>query len=404
MTVEEILAQTRSLIQTKQAEFKKKSSVGDEATTNPPESIGEMKPVEEEAKKTTPKEEGDEDRNVDETEGRSTAGAGHPDVGREQAMDSEEAVENPTKKPAVSSDANAKTAADLANDLMASIRTYQSATEEKKAEQPKAEEKKADAPKVEEGKKASKDDEFELTTDVLAKLAALIVATDEGKELARDVMAKEAGAEAARETIAFVEQKQAEAAEYLRGQAIAEQLLTKFSSNLSKEDAEYVKLGQALADETMGMDPAMLEAALGAEGAPVDPAMGAPVDPMMAAAPAEEEVAEGDIGVEDLAEAIDQLVAADVIAPEEAGEILDYLVSAEGGEGEPVAEEATPAEEAPAPVEVPADEAASIEEAKEAKVKPQAKKSAKINKLAHVLAMHIGAAKVASTKQTPVKK
>jgi len=264
MTVEEIMAQTKAMIQTKQAEFKKRSS---ETAENPPESVGKMEAVPEEAKKPTPKARADEmDRNVDESKGRTTAGAKHPDTGREQAMDASESALTPEKKPVQSDDAYAKKAsAELANDLIASIRAYQK-TQVKEAAAPVAPVvAKVEAPVVAKVATEAPANELELTRDVLAKLASLMVATDEGKQLASAVMAKEAGAEAASELIKFVQEKQA-AAEYAQGQADAQaainqqlfnagyaQAMAKVAAQqgLTAEDQEYVKLGQAIADQSM---------------------------------------------------------------------------------------------------------------------------------------------------------
>lgn len=429
MTVEQILAQTKAMIQTKQAEFKKKSS---EATENPPESVGNMAGVGEDAKKPTPKARSDEkDCNVDETSGRTTAGAKHPDTGREQAVDATESVLTPAKKPEQSADANAKKASsELANDLLAAIRSYQKNTTKEAqvillksippaaptlppvvpaaapaAEEPsKGEKEDSKADKKEEKgekKEASPANELELTRDVLAKLAALMVASDEGRDLANKVMAKEAGVEAAKELIDFITVKQAEA-EYARGQADAQaaiqdaifqagyktamdrqaQQAPAQAPKLSAEDMEYIKLGQAIADQGV----ADLQ-----QAAAADPAAAAAMggDPAaMGGDPAAMGGGEGEISMEDLAEAIDQLVSAGVIQPEEAQQIIEYLASAGGGEGGEGAPAAAPeAEEA----------GEKSEDEKEGSAKAQ-----KINKLANALAANIGAARALA--QTPPAK
>lgn len=403
MTVEQILAQTKAMIQTKQAEFKKR---GNEATSNPPESIGEMKPVDEGAKAMTAKQrQEEEDRNIKE-KSNNTSGAKHPDTGREQAMDATEPVLTPEKKPEQSDDANAKKAsAALANDLMAAIRSYQQVSKQAAAPAAapaKVAEGKEKGEKNEKGeKKEAKADELELTRDVLAKLAALMVASDEGRALANAVMAKEAGAEAAKELMDFVAVKQAEA-EYAQGQAdaqraiqqaifaagqqdaiakmAAQQQATPAPASLTAEDMEYIKLGQAIADQGV----ADLQAAMGGG----DPAA-------MGAVPAEAPAAggEGEISMEDLAAAIDQLVASGVIQPEEAQQIMEYLASG-GGEAAPA--EAAPAEGGEAGEEEEGGENENAGEEKEGSARAK-----RIMKLANALAVNIGIAKATAAQNTP---
>lgn len=79
-----------------------------------------------------------------------------------------------------------------------------------------------------------------LTKDVLAKIAAVVLATEEGTQLATDILSKEAGAEAAEKTLNFLRaqndlaQKQAE---YEQGQRDAMALLEKAAQDASAEGA-----------------------------------------------------------------------------------------------------------------------------------------------------------------------
>lgn len=77
-----------------------------------------------------------------------------------------------------------------------------------------------------------------LTKDVLAKIAAVVLATEEGTQLATDILSKEAGAEAAEKTLNFLRaqndlaQKQAE---YEQGQRDAMALLEKAAQDAAVE-------------------------------------------------------------------------------------------------------------------------------------------------------------------------
>ncbi len=276
-----------------------------------------------------------------------------------------------------------------------------------------------------------------------------MVASDEGRDLANKVMAKEAGAEAAKELIDFITTKQAEA-EYSQGQADAQEAIQnaiweagykaateknaaaqpkaqpKAQPQLSAQDMEYIKLGQAIADQGVAdlqaaAGPAAMAgippeaAGLPPEGAGLPPeAAGLP--PEAAGLPPEAagvEGGEGEISMEDLAAAIDQLVASGVIQPEEAQQIVEYLISAGEGGGAEVPGAEVPGAEAPveAPAEAPeaeaADAAASAEGEGEAgleNVKESKEKSVqRISKLANALAVNIGAAR-AIMQQSPAKK
>ena len=246
------------------------------------------------------------------------------------------------------------------------------APEKKEAAAPAPEKKDTPAPETKEAGGLN----MELTTDVMAKIAALIMSTEEGAKMAEDVMAKAAGAEAAQEAMAFLA-LQSELAEkqaaFEQGQADAQALIDQqiyMAGVKAAEDKQskefFFKLGQAAADASMadlmggdtgavGGDPA---AGAGATGAPM---MGGEGD--MGAGDAE-----GEVTIEDVAAALESLVADGTLQPEEAQQIMAAVAGGgEGGEGGDAGAAAAPAD-AGAAAAAPAGEGegAEAEEPKEA--------------------------------------
>ena len=414
--MQSILQETLNIVSVKEASLKKRASDANSVKENPPESVGTMIDVSEDAKSPTPKSRGSEmDRNVDERRGRSTNGVGDDsDVTRGHALEADESVEEPQKKPLQSDDANAKSAG-FANDLLAAIRGYQQlpvksaqeAEEEAKKEEGEREEGEEESEKVEAKKKkkeedpsikldemkaASGADRLELDNEILRKIGAYVLATEEGVDMVRSKLEKEAGSEAAESLINYFNEKTA-AEEYSIGQATAQELVHQAiygsgveaglatgtqlmqkaaSGTLNQDDVELIKLGQAIADQSA----ADLAGAMGGEAGP-EPEAGGEAGPEPEADDDEE------ISIDDLAAALEQLVQSGVIQPDDVQKILDYLSAGDAG----APEEAPGApEEAPgAPEEAPAMPEQSDKEA--------SARAARVNKLACNIAANIGAAR-----------
>jgi hypothetical protein len=140
-----------------------------------------------------------------------------------------------SKQPELSTDAmnsQAKTgSAKLANDLLSSIRNYQTALTAPAA--PVASKVASDAAQA---------GGLELTQDVMAKIAAAVLSSEEGWALAERELTKLAGAQAARDTL----DKIACADAYAKGQADADAYVAQLMQKQA-DDAEYAR-GQADAE------------------------------------------------------------------------------------------------------------------------------------------------------------
>jgi hypothetical protein len=245
-----------------------------------------------------------------------------------------------------------------------------------------------------EGEKGADSPNMELTTDVLAKIAAVILSQEDGEEVVSHYLAKAAGAELAQETMAFLatQSEMAEkAAAAEQGAADAQALIdqsifaagqesVKGAAADQSDPAFWLKLGQAAAD-------ASIEDLMGAGGgAPMAGGMGGGGE--MGVSP--EELAAGGAGgemggmeqepsIEEVLQALEELVQSGQIGEEEAAQILE-MIGGEGGGGE-VAPEAG-AEEAGggAPPAGGAEEAGGGEPAGEEKPaeakKPETEKAA----------------------------
>lgn len=381
VTMGQILAETEAFIKNSSAQYKKTagyapaSTVGGDGSGMPGSECD--KPINAGAKESNPE--------VADGLPNTTSGEGTDSERLEgaSALDVTQPVASPSKEPLISSDANAEPktgaakTASIANDILASIRGYQTKTAAVKPAAPKA----PVAAKV-----AAAVAPVELTSDVLAKIASVILATEDGVNFAEACLTKAAGAEAAKETLEFL-QKQAA---YAQGQQDAEAMVSEFIAQeqgaekqasaefqqgqqdardliklavhriqTNKGTARLVKLAQEVADESIGD---------GSEGAA--PAEGGGLPPEMASAPADEE-----ISPEELQQALEELVQEGQITPEAAQSIVDAIQAAEqggdvgsdgGGEGSPIPPEATGDEGAPAAEEHPAEEEAKAAMAKKA--------------------------------------
>lgn len=282
-----------------------------------------------------------------------------------------------TEKDLLSGDANAKTAAaQLCNEILQDIRNAQVSSKkaEAKAEVAKPAPVKVAAAKVDvkptvapvADKKASEGPMLELTTEVLAKIASMVLSTDEGAEFVEGFMAKQAGAEAATETLNFLA-KQAELAEkqaaYEQGQADAEALINeaiyRAGMNATKSAAAqtpFAKLGQAVADSSMSDLMGQMGGAGAGAGAPGAEGAGAPpMDPAAMGGAPEAGGAEGEINPDEIQSALEQLVQEGTITPEEAQQVMQAIsqggdaggaeAGAEGAGAPPMAHEAPAATE-----------------------------------------------------------
>ena len=392
-TMQEILESTRRLVATKQAEFKSnvKGAAGLETTgagDDSPLTRGHALEADQAALEPTKKDllSGDAKANPP-ADGSGTTGAAEGKnetnvTGRQNTLGSEDpAPATVTKKELITGEADAKKADDgaakLANDILRSIRDYQGAkAAEVKQVEPKAAVKPVEkvaapkdaAPQAPEKKavpaKVAAGLQMELTSDVLQKIAAIVLSTEEGADFVEQQLAKVAGAEAARETLGYLAQ-QSELAEkqaaYEAGEKDAEALIAQsiydngIQEGIKRAEAVlaqhgvapdvFTKLGQEMADASIGD---LMQAGDMAGGAPEG----------MAPEGMAPDAGGGDegISVEELAQALEGLVQEGTISPEEAQQVLEYVAASEGGGeggapemgGEP---EAAPAEPAEAPAE-----------------------------------------------------
>lgn len=169
--------------------------------------------------------------------GTGTAESLITDTGKEPDQTKE--VQEPNKKPEETADAmKPATGEGSAGETAAAAKAAEDGKEAeccKDGKCGKCAKCKAAAKEAETAKKAGALD-MELTKDVLAKIAAVILATEEGTKLAEETLAKAAGAEAAEKTIAFLSEQNQLAqkqAEYEAGQRDALALIQK-----SAQDAD----------------------------------------------------------------------------------------------------------------------------------------------------------------------
>jgi len=193
--------------------------------------------------------------------------------------------------------------------------------------------------------------DMEMTTNVLAKIAAYICSTEEGAAFVQAKLNEGLGPEKTASLNLYMDGqakayeasvKQAEA-EYLEGVKAAEAIM---------QDPLF-KLGQQLGAESLGMDPAMLEAAA-AEAGGAPEAGGVPPEAMAPEGMAPEGMApegmapEGldEITEEDVIQGLQELVEEGKIDAETATALAARLLGGEGGD--PAEEGGVPAEAAPA--------------------------------------------------------
>lgn len=237
--------------------------------------------------------------------GTGTAEALITDTGKEP--DQTKAVKEPNKKPEETADAlKPATGEGSSGETAAAAKAAGDETGKEAAEKCCADGKcgkcskckaAAEAAKAPEAKKAGALD-MELTKDVLAKIAAVMLATEEGTKLAEETLAKAAGAEAAEKTIAFLSEQ----------------------NRLAKE-----------AQEASSSAPVTTPDAGAAEAPAADAAGG---------------------DVSEIADTLDEMVQSGEISEDQADQVVVELVKALGGGSAPAtdagATAATPAETTPA--------------------------------------------------------
>ena len=189
----------------------------------------------------------------------------------------------------------------------------------------------AEAGKAQDKKAGALD--MELTSDVLAKIAAVMLATEEGTKLAESLLAKSAGAEAAQKTLNFLREQSDLAekkAEYEAGQRAAVVALLKQAADAGDEEAAAALAEAGLADGGVG------EGDVSAAGDAGD--------------------AGDDGGITEIADTLDALVDSGEITEDEADQVVVELAQAltDGGSadagGEKEAQAVDPAAaSAPAP-------------------------------------------------------
>jgi len=202
---------------------------------------------------------------------------------------------------------------------------------------------------------------MELTTDVMAKIAAVALSTEEGAAMVEGLLTKAANAEKAREILSYVA-GQAELAEktaaynagaadvdrllkiaeaqYTAGNGLAQVKQATYAHIMAKRASvkrasaqtgfsatrmlKLYKLGQAIAEAGGDPTPENIEALAASGGTP-----DVPVDDMGAGAGAEGE----EIAPEEVVQALQEMVQSGEIQPEEADAVMQEVEGGEGGEG-----------------------------------------------------------------------
>lgn len=320
--INELIARMKSQISEKTAQ-----TISNDA----PVTEGGAKPVKEEDKKSDPEVTEDNPSGAFEVnpskESKPEQETGAAAIGKPGY------TEEPSTKETTSDNAMTKTkpgegssVAKQAEELLALVRD--GIEEPKKAEPKKDEPKVNEDKKVNETKKAEGPD-FELTTDVLAKVAAVMLADEEGAEFVQNQLVKNAGAEAATEVVEFLNDQFSKARE------------------LQEKQEKLAQMGGDIADASIEQAIAQLPpeelAALEAQGAGAGLPAGVP-------GPVEGAEIPEDITIEDVAEVLSELVQEGTIdeATAEAA-LAEVIAAAESGGApvEPAPVEGTPVENVP---------------------------------------------------------
>lgn len=252
------------------------------------------------------------------------------------------------------------------------------AAEKKDDKAPAAEKKEASpaaAPAPVTEKPADKPAELsEMSRDLYAKIAMVILETDEGKNLVEKTMRKKAGEEAARAVLLFNDEVAREAAEfdkaandYKAGQEACDRLVimlqqapvvsgtqTPAKTAAVKKDQDALVAFHAPMIEKLATEEEKVAYGAGAEAMGAMAESGGAAPEMDAGA----EAGGGEVTMEDIAAALSMLVEEGAITPEIAQQLIAQLSG--GGEAAAPAAGAPPAEEAPA---APTEKVSSLQKA-----------------------------------------
>lgn len=290
------------------------------------------KPIPEGATKDDPKV---KDETINNTDARNLDGAkpGSDAPVVEQGLESSEAVLNPDKKPLDTADANAKEASALGKSLLDTILKTKEAAAKKEAE--KAAEKKAEEPaekKAEEQKKEDKpaekkaapSEKISVDMSMLAKIAAITLADEEGQLAVQAALTKRAGAEFAAEVLDIIEKRAQEQAAFEKGAQDAEAMIGDLQEAQGAADAEAALGDQASAEGDPAAAAVDDAAAAGDEGAA-----------------AGDELSLDDFSPEEVAEAVQEMAQEGQISPEDAQAVVEAVQgqAAETGEADDLSEE-----------------------------------------------------------------
>lgn len=251
------------------------------------------------------------DDTIDNTEHQSTDGAkadGDVPASNVNKYEADEPVLNADKKPLDSADANAKEASSKGNDLVDFILNAKQAQ--------------ADAKAVKQASPAPATPAAEtITLDMalMAKIAAITLADEEGQWAVQQALTKRAGAEFAEEILDLLEKRAQEeqaAADYAQGAADAEAMLGDMEEAQGAADAEAMIGG--------------MEEAQGAADAEALLANASEEDLEAASAEAMTRTLE-DYSTEEIAEAVSELAAEGQIPEDQASELLATLSESPDG-------------------------------------------------------------------------
>lgn len=253
------------------------------------------------------------DDTIDNTAHQSTSGAkadGDVPASNANKYEADEPVLNADKKPLDSADANAKEASSKGNDLVDFIlnakqaQANATATEQATLAPGKAVKQASPAPAAE---------TITLDMALMAKIAAITLADEEGQWAVQQALTKRAGAEFAEEILDLLEKRAQEeqaAADYAQGAADAEAMLGDMEEAQGAADAEAMIGG--------------MEEAQGAADAEALLANASEEDLEAASAEAMTRTLE-DYSTEEIAEAVSELAAEGQIPEDQASELLATL-------------------------------------------------------------------------------
>lgn len=270
------------------------------------------------------------DDTIDNMKSRTTDGAtpdGDIPASNTNKYEADEPVLTADKKPELSTDVNAKTAASKANGIVDFILSKKAA---KPAPAAKPEPAQKPAPAQ---KQAAPENSITLDMGLLAKIAAITLADEEGQWAVQQALTKRAGAEFAKEMLDTLEKRAAEAQaqeDFIKGAQDAEAMIGDMQEAQGAQDAEQAigdmqeaqgaeDAEQALVDELDQYSPEEIADAvqqLANEGNIPPEAAQQVISEIDSSAQAEEPSDE--ISEEDLAEVITQAVEAGKLTPEDA--------------------------------------------------------------------------------------